>query len=67
MKLVGSKIFVRFLEMADAQAMFDLQLRNREFFQAYAAQPSAKLFYRLFYGQTAQWQRIDDRSGPVGC
>lgn len=33
MKLKGSRIFLRFLEDKDAEALLDLQLRNKEFFQ----------------------------------
>lgn len=37
MKVVGNMVFVRFLEVSDAQALLDLHVRNRDFFQAFSA------------------------------
>lgn len=36
MKLVGDKIFIRFLEEVDAEAMCDLYIQNKDFFQKYS-------------------------------
>lgn len=36
MRLTGSKIFIRFFEDADAEALLDLHIRNREFFQNFS-------------------------------
>jgi ribosomal-protein-alanine N-acetyltransferase len=36
MDLAGNRIFIRYFEDADAESLFDLHLRNREFFQKYS-------------------------------
>ncbi|WP_416144799.1 GNAT family N-acetyltransferase [Planococcus koreensis] len=36
MELMGNKIYIRFFEDQDAQALLDLHVRNREFFQKYS-------------------------------
>lgn len=36
MGLVGNKIYIRFLEDADAESLLDLHLKNGEFFQKYS-------------------------------
>ncbi|QAT61005.1 MULTISPECIES: GNAT family N-acetyltransferase [Tissierellales] len=36
MSLTGDKIFIRFFEDTDAEALLDLHLRNSEFFQKYS-------------------------------
>ncbi len=53
MKLMGNNIYVRFLETADAKAMLDLQVRNREFFQAYTPRRD-----EAFYTLDQQWENI---------
>ncbi|MDN4594711.1 GNAT family N-acetyltransferase [Polycladomyces subterraneus] len=35
MKWVGNRVYIRFLEESDAQAILDLHMRNRDFFQHY--------------------------------
>lgn len=35
MKITGEKIYLRYLEASDAQAVLDLNLRNRKFFEKY--------------------------------
>jgi [ribosomal protein S5]-alanine N-acetyltransferase len=44
MKLLGDRIYVRFLEIDDAKEMYDLQIRNREFFQAFAKQRDEEFY-----------------------
>jgi len=46
MKIDGEKIYIRFLEISDAQAMLDLNLRNKEFFQKYVC-TRGDSFYKL--------------------
>jgi len=46
MKLEGNNIYIRFLEEGDAEAVLDLQLRNKEFFQKYVSTRSNE-FYTL--------------------
>ncbi len=46
MKVQGEKIYIRFLEISDAQSMLDLNLRNKEFFEKYASTRSED-FYTL--------------------
>lgn len=36
MEIQGNKIFIRYFEEADAEALLDLHLRNKEFFQKYS-------------------------------
>lgn len=36
MRIVGKKIFIRFLDELDAEALCDLNIRNRDFFQEYS-------------------------------
>lgn len=36
MQLTGERIYIRFYQDGDAQAMYDLFLRNKEFFQKYS-------------------------------
>jgi ribosomal-protein-alanine N-acetyltransferase len=36
MKLAGDKIYLRFLEETDAEALLDLRVRNKAFFQKYS-------------------------------
>ncbi|MGE5629956.1 MAG: GNAT family N-acetyltransferase [Caulobacteraceae bacterium] len=36
MRLDGDNIYLRFLEVADAEEMLDLQLRNKKFFEKYS-------------------------------
>lgn len=35
MKYVGKSVYIRHLEVSDAEAMLELQIRNKEFFQTY--------------------------------
>lgn len=51
MKFKGEKIYIRFLEEPDAQSLFDLQLRNKEFFEKYVATRKND-FYTLESQQT---------------
>ena len=53
MKLTGSQIYIRFLEESDAESMFDLETRNREFFQTFTA-----LRHPDFYTLEGQLKRI---------
>ena len=46
MILTGSKVFLRFLEEKDAEALYDLHLRNKEFFQVYSPTRNSD-FYTL--------------------
>lgn len=46
MKLEGNNIYIRFLEEGDAEAVLDLQLRNKEFFQKYVSTRNGE-FYTL--------------------
>ena len=36
MKIIGDKIYIRFLEEKDAKSLLDLQQRNRAFFQLHS-------------------------------
>lgn len=45
-KIEGEKIYIRTLEMSDAQAVLDLHLRNRDFFKKYITTRSDE-FYTL--------------------
>lgn len=49
MKIAGDKVYIRFYEESDAEALCDLHLRNREFFQKYT--PSRNDDY-----YTVKWQ-----------
>lgn len=51
--LTGSRIVVRFWEAADAEEKLELELRNREFFQAFAATRDES-----FYTLAGQQKRI---------
>lgn len=46
MKLMGEHIYIRLFEVSDAQAMLDLQIRNKEFFQLYSPKKKED-FYTL--------------------
>ena len=45
MKLIGNKIYLRFLETADAEAMLDLNVKNRDFFEAYVSVRDEAFFF----------------------
>jgi ribosomal-protein-alanine N-acetyltransferase len=55
MKLLGHKIYLRFLQETDVDALVDLHRRNREFFQAYTPKRSEE-----FYTAEYQRKRIKD-------
>lgn len=48
MKLMGNRIYLRFLEERDAAAKLDLNLRNRSFFESYLTTRTAD-FYTMDY------------------
>ncbi len=52
MQLKGEKIYLRPLEVSDAQEMLELQLSNKEFFEKYSSTRNEK-FYTLDYQREA--------------
>lgn len=50
MMLVGKEIFIRFLDELDAEALSELQIRNRDFFQDYSILREDNYY-------TIEWQR----------
>ena len=50
MKLVSKQIFIRFLDESDAEALCDLNIRNRDFFQEYSIMREDNYY-------TVEWQR----------
>ena len=50
MKIEGKKIFIRFLDELDAEALCDLNIRNRDFFKEYSILREDNYY-------TIEWQR----------
>ncbi|SDX54566.1 GNAT family N-acetyltransferase [Paenibacillus sp. CF384] len=55
MTLIGDRVYIRFLEIEDAEALLDMQVRNRELFQKYSP-----IFADDFYTLESKRQSITD-------
>ena len=69
MELTSENIYIRFYEKTDAQALFELRLRNAEFFQKYAPtfnEENYTLDAVLKYIRNAPKQRKEDKQYAFG-
>jgi [ribosomal protein S5]-alanine N-acetyltransferase len=60
MKIIGSKIYIRFFKDTDAEELLNLNLRNKEFFQKYSP-THEDTFYKL----DSQIKFINDMSKQI--